>query len=114
MLIYPTCYCFKSQSFTLTSVLMTHNLLVISLVFTASISMRYAVEILSRNSTTLTSSCCSPVKPSVSSAKRRLKCLCSNADTARIVFQGLSRDPLQKDVEEHVILGILVELQLLR
>ena len=35
-----TCYCSKSQLFTLTSALMTYQLLVTSLVFTESISMR--------------------------------------------------------------------------
>ena len=57
---------------TLTSVLMPCVLFVISLVFSALISMPYDVDVFSRRSTTLTSSCSSPAKPSMSSAKRRL------------------------------------------
>ena len=44
----------------------------ISLVFSALISMPYDVDVFSRRSTKLTSSCSSPAKPSMSSAKRRL------------------------------------------
>ena len=57
---------------TLTSVLMPCVLFVISLVFSALISMPYDVDVFSRRSTKLASSCSSPAKPSMSSAKRRL------------------------------------------
>ena len=57
---------------TLTSVLMSCVLFVISLVFSALISMPYDVDVFSRRSTILASSCSSPAKPSMSSAKRRL------------------------------------------
>ena len=57
---------------TLTSVLMPCVLFVISLVFSALISMPYDVDVFSRRSTKLTSSCSSPAKPSMSSAKLRL------------------------------------------
>ena len=58
---------------TLTFVLMPCVLFVISLVFSALISMPYEVVFfLSRRSTKLASYCSSPAKPSKSSAKRRL------------------------------------------
>ena len=57
---------------TLTSVLMPCVLFVISLVFSALISMLYDVDGFSRRSTKLASSCSSPAKPLMSSAKRRL------------------------------------------
>ena len=57
---------------TLTSVLMSCVLFVISLVFSALISMPYDVDVFSRRSTILASSCSSPAKPSMSSAKRWL------------------------------------------
>ena len=57
---------------TLTSVLMPCVLFVISLVFSALISMPYYIDVFSRRSTKLASSCSSPAKPSMSSAKRRL------------------------------------------
>ena len=58
--------------FTLMSVLMPLVLFVISLVFSALISMPQAEEALSRRSTKFASSSSSPAKPSMSSAKRRL------------------------------------------
>ena len=58
--------------FTFISVLMSLVLFVISLVFSALISMLYAVETLSRYSTNFASSSSSPAKPSMLSAKRRL------------------------------------------
>ena len=57
---------------TLTSVLMPFVLFVFSLVFSALISMPYDVDVFSKRSTKLTSSCSSPAKPSMSSAKRKL------------------------------------------
>ena len=56
---------------TLSSVLMPCVLFVISLVFSALISMPYDVDVFSRRSTKLASSCSSPAKPSMSSAKQR-------------------------------------------
>ena len=58
--------------FTLISVLMPLVLFVISLVFSALISMPWAVEALSRCSTNSASSSSSPAKPSMSSAKPRV------------------------------------------
>ena len=57
--------------FTSIFVLMPLVLFVISLVFSALISMPSAMEALSRRSTNFASSCSSPAKPSMSSAKRR-------------------------------------------
>ena len=57
--------------FTLISVLMPLALFVISLVFSALISMPQAVEALSRRSTKFARSSSSPAEPSMSSAKRR-------------------------------------------
>ena len=57
---------------TLIYVLMPCVLFIISLVFSALISMTYDVDVFSRRSTKLTSSCSSPAKPSMSSVKRRL------------------------------------------
>ena len=54
------------------SVLMLLVLFVISLVFSALISMSQSVEALSRHSTNFASSSSSPAKPSMSSAKRTL------------------------------------------
>ena len=73
----------------LTSVLMPCVLFVISLVFSALISMPYDVDIFSRCSTKLTSSCSSPAKPSMSSAKRRLVIVLPpmlTVDSALMVF----------------------------
>ena len=58
--------------FTLISVLMPLVLFVISLVFSALISMPEVLEALSRRSTNFASSSSSPAKPSMSSAKQRL------------------------------------------
>ena len=58
--------------FTLISLSMPLVLFVISLVFSALISMPKAVEALSRRSTNFASSSSSPVKPSMSSTKRWL------------------------------------------
>ena len=58
--------------FTLISVLMPQVLFVISLVFSALISMPQAAETLLRRSTNLDCSSSSPAKPSMSSAERRL------------------------------------------
>ena len=58
--------------YTLISVLMPLVLFVISLVFSALISMPYAVEASSRRSINFASSSSSPAKPSMSSAKRTL------------------------------------------
>ena len=58
--------------FTLISLLMPLVLFVISLVFSALISMPQAVEALSRHSTNFASSSSSPAKPSMSPVKRRL------------------------------------------
>ena len=78
--------------------------------------MRHAVESLSRNSTKLASSCSSPVKPSMSSARRRLKmCVCPMLIVPRLLVKTrVVIIIIQKDIKEDVILGILVELQLLR
>ena len=57
---------------TLTYVLLPCVLFIISLVFSALISMPYDVDVFSKRSTKLASSCSSPAKPSTSSAKRRL------------------------------------------
>ena len=79
--------------FTLISVLnlMPLVLLVISLVFSALISMPLAVEALSRGLTNFASSSFSPAKPSMSLAKRR----------AVIVLPPVLMVPFQKYVEEH-------------
>ena len=58
--------------FTLISLLMPLVLFVISLVFSALISMPWVVEALSRHSNNFASSSSSLAKPSMSSAKRRL------------------------------------------
>ena len=76
MIIYPKYLKLVTVSslcpLTLTYVLMPCVLFVISLVFLALISMPYDVDVFSRHSTKLASSCSSPAKPSMSSAKRRL------------------------------------------
>ena len=58
--------------FTLISVLMPLALFVISLIFSTLISIPFAVEAVSRHSTNFASSCSSPAKQSMLSAKRRL------------------------------------------
>ena len=72
--------------FTLISVLMPQVLFVNSFVFSAVISMPYAVKALSRRSTNVASSS-SPAKPSMLSAKRRLVIvLPPNAGSALVIF----------------------------
>ena len=82
-------------------------LFIISLVFSALISMPYDVDVFSRCSTKLASSCSSPAKPSMSSAKRRLV----------IVLPPMLTVPWwsfpEKCWRALVIVGILVELRLL-
>ena len=58
--------------FTLISLWMPLALFVISLVYSALISILYLVQVLSRHSTRASSSCCSSARASMSSANRRL------------------------------------------
>ena len=59
------------------------------------------VVVFSRHATKCSSSCSSPAKPSMSSAKRRSSnWSASNTDSALMFFQGISHDPFQEDVEE--------------
>ncbi|KAF6040827.1 hypothetical protein EB796_000860 [Bugula neritina] len=89
---------------TFMSVLMPSVLLVISLVFSALLSMPYAAEVVSNHSTSLASTCSSPASPSMSSAKCKLVIvlppmltvpLCSSSPSVMI----LSKKMLKRDGE---------------
>ena len=102
------------QALTLTYVLMPCVLFVISLVFPALISMPYCVDVFSRRSTKLASSCSSPAKPSMSSAKRRLVTFLPPMMTVPWWFPKASiMIRSRKCWRVLVIVGILVELRVL-
>ena len=76
-------------------------LFVISLVFSALISILYLVKVLWTLSTRASSSCSSSAEASMSSANRRFGNISATyANLPIIFFQGIRHDPFEKNVEE--------------
>ena len=86
--------------FTFISLWMPLALFVISLVFSALISILYLVQVLSRLSTRVSSFCTSSARASMSSANRRLVISAAYANLPIMFFQGIRHDPFEKNVEE--------------
>ena len=87
----------------LTSKLIPLVLLVISLVFSALISMPYFVDVVSSWLINLTSSSSFPARASMSSAKHKLVIVLPpmlTEDWSFVVFQSISHDSLQEDVKK--------------
>ena len=87
--------------FTFISLWMPLALFVISLVFSALISILYLVQVLSRLSTRASRSCSSSPRATMSSANRRLLNIsAAYANLPIMFFQGIRHDPFEKNVEE--------------
>ena len=76
-------------------------LFVISLVFSALISILYLVQVLSKLSTRASSSCSASVRTSMSSENRKLVIFsAAYANLLIMLFQGIRHDMFEKNVEE--------------